>query len=78
MQGWGVGDSNIRLRFFIIFFAGIVALGAILFWKSQLLFVAEYQEFPKTHFQVETRKQNIFKQIELQNQILEDLKNEYN
>ncbi len=78
MKGWGVSDNNIKLRFFIIFFAGIVVLGAILFWKSQLLFVSEYQEFPKTQYQIKTRKQNILKQIELQNQMLENLKKEYN
>ncbi|PIR96476.1 MAG: hypothetical protein COT92_00945 [Candidatus Doudnabacteria bacterium CG10_big_fil_rev_8_21_14_0_10_42_18] len=74
MLGYRIKDSNIRLRFFVIIFMGILAFGAVLFWKSQLLFVAEYQEFPITHYQVETRKQNLFKQIEFQNKMMRDSK----
>ncbi len=74
LLGYRVKDLNIRLRFFVIIFMGIIAFGAVLFWKSQLLFVAEYQEFPVTNYQVQRKKQNLLKQMEMQNQLLRDLK----
>lgn len=62
LQGWGVSDSNTRLRFFFIFFVGVVAFAVILFWRGQLLFVAEYQEFPLTQKQWKIKKENYLKQ----------------
>lgn len=41
-----VRDPNFRLRFLIIVFMGVMALGAVLFWRSKLLLSAEYVEIP--------------------------------
>jgi hypothetical protein len=44
-----VTTGNFRLRFFLIFFSGIVALGSVLYWRSQLLWSQEYVEFPQDY-----------------------------
>ncbi len=43
--GSGLSDKNIRLRFLTYIFLGILALGLILYWKSQLFLTTEYVEF---------------------------------
>jgi hypothetical protein len=62
LTGSQVSDPNFLLRFALIIFSGTIAFGAVLFWKSQLLLAAEYQEMPTTHKQVKVKKQNIIKQ----------------
>lgn len=57
-EGSGVHDPNFRFRFFFIIFCGIIAWGAINIWKGELLFAAEYQEFPVTHEQRQIVKEN--------------------
>lgn len=44
LQGSGLHDKNARLRFFIYAFMGIMALGSVLYWRTQLLFVSEYDQ----------------------------------
>jgi hypothetical protein len=46
MTGYAVTDTNCRLRFFLIIFMGMMALGAVLFWRSRLLMSAEYVDVP--------------------------------
>lgn len=46
LYGWGVKDSNFRLRFFSIVFMGLMAFGAVLYWRSQLLLSSEYVDVP--------------------------------
>lgn len=42
IQGTSLKDTNIRLRFFSVAFMGILAFGAVLYWRSKLLENAEY------------------------------------
>lgn len=42
MAGSGLSDKNVRLRFFTYIFMGILALGSVLYWKTQLLRNSEY------------------------------------
>jgi hypothetical protein len=58
LYGSAVKDPNFRLRFFLIVFAGVITWGAVNFWKGELLFAAEYQEFPVTHEQIRIKKEN--------------------
>ncbi|HMQ01866.1 MAG TPA: hypothetical protein PKD79_02225 [Candidatus Doudnabacteria bacterium] len=45
IQGLGLHDKNVRLRFLIYIFFGIAALGSVLYWRTQALTNAEYVEF---------------------------------
>lgn len=45
IQGTGLSDKNVRLRFFGIIFAGIIASGAILYWRQATLTNAEFVQF---------------------------------
>lgn len=51
-------EAGFRLRLFLILLAGLVAMGAVLVWRSSLLLVSDYQEFPVTHAQRQEAKQN--------------------
>lgn len=42
IQGTGLHDQNVRFRFFAIVFVGILAFGAVLYWRSATLSSAEY------------------------------------
>ena len=67
IQGTHLIDSNPRLRFFMIFAGGIVALVAIIYWRQQTLKQADYVEFPmhdKVHANSELRSKNF--QLEVQ------------
>jgi hypothetical protein len=44
LQGTGLQDKNVRLRFFIYIFMGVVALGSVLYWRTTLLVVSEYDQ----------------------------------
>jgi len=79
LGGARVADSNFRLRFCLIIFSGIVALGSILYWRSKLLVSQEYVDFP----QHKTKPTSLLKvkapATTEQNQRLEkDLNNEQN
>ena len=39
--------SNFRLRFFLVFLAGLLAFASIIYWRSQLYVSQEYVEFPQ-------------------------------
>ncbi len=45
IQGSGLSDKNVRLRFLTYIFMGVVAFGAVLYWRSQTMISAEYVEF---------------------------------
>lgn len=45
--GTGLTTTNSYFRMFIIAFAGIMVFGVLISWRSQVLFNAEYVEFPK-------------------------------
>jgi hypothetical protein len=47
LGGGRITDPNFRLRFFLIFFAGLIALASILYWRSKLLLSQEYVDFPQ-------------------------------
>ena len=49
IQGTGLTDKNARLRFFGVVFMGIVAFGAVLYWRQAALSSAEYVEPPAKH-----------------------------
>ncbi len=61
--GSQVRDPNYRLRFFIIMTAGAVAFGAVLSWKSSILFASEYQDMPVTSQQLKIKKENQQKRL---------------
>ena len=44
LQGSGLHEKNVRLRFFAYIFMGIIALGSVLYWRTQLMVNAEYGE----------------------------------
>lgn len=75
--GTRVSSPNYILRFSVLVFSGIISVSCVLFWKSQLLFAAEYQELPVTHEQIKLKKENKLKQQKmakglLKNKTLED------
>lgn len=45
IQGSGLSDKNVRLRFLSYLFIGVAAFGVILYWRSQLMLASEYVEF---------------------------------
>ncbi len=47
LGGGRVSDPNYRLRFFLIFLGGLIALASILYWRSKLLLSQEYVDFPQ-------------------------------
>ena len=67
LTGYGVRDTNFTFRFFLIVFCGIIAFGAVLTWRTQLLLASDYQGDPITKKSLELERQNIKirKQIEL-------------
>lgn len=48
IQGSGLSDKNVRLRFLSYIFMGVLAFGAILYWRTQLMLTTEYVEFGTT------------------------------
>ena len=44
IQGSGLSDKNTRLRFFAVIFMGIIAFGAVVYWRQVTLTSAEYAE----------------------------------
>jgi hypothetical protein len=47
LSGNRVTDGSFRVRFLLIFFSGLVALGSVIYWRSQLLISQEYVDFPQ-------------------------------
>jgi len=45
--GSGLTSNNNYFRMFVVIFAGIMTFGVLISWRSQVLFNAEYVEFPK-------------------------------
>ncbi len=68
--GSNVKNSNYILRLALLFFVGLTAFGSVVFWKSQLMFASEYQEFPKTHEQMKVRKENILIRAKMARQFI--------
>ena len=62
IAGSGVKDPNFVLRFSSIVFFGVLAFGAVLFWRSSLIFASEYQDVPVSHEQVALKNRNEQKQ----------------
>jgi hypothetical protein len=52
LTGSHVYDTNFRLRFLMIFLIGVVAIGSVVYWRSQLIFSQEYVEFPQDNRRV--------------------------
>ena len=69
LYGSAVKETNYVLRFAIIVFTGIIASSSVLFWKSQLFFVSEYQEMPVTQQQIKLKKQNLLIQGKMQKKL---------
>lgn len=49
IQGTGLTDKNTRLRFFSLVFMGIIAFGAVLYWRHTAITTSEYAEPPIRH-----------------------------
>lgn len=56
--GSGVKDPNFVYRILIILVMGVLAFGAILYWRVQLYLAASYQDLPVTHKQIKIINQN--------------------
>jgi len=65
LTGYAVKDPNYVLRFAIIIFMGVIAVGSVLFWRSETLMASDYQEFPVTHEQRKIKKENEKKQAKM-------------
>lgn len=66
--GSQVKEANYILRFSIAAFLIIILFGSILFWKSQLMLAAEYQDMPVTEYQIKIKKENLKKQEQMKKQ----------
>lgn len=44
MAGSGLSDKNVRLRFLMYIFMGVIALGSVMYWKVKLFENSEYVE----------------------------------
>lgn len=67
LAGSGIGIANFKLRFFVLVFFGIAALGSVLYWRQKTLLASTYAEFPihnKTASKGDLRSKNF--QIEVQ------------
>lgn len=42
MAGSGLKDKNVRLRFFIYIFMGLIAFGSVMYWRVKLIKNSEY------------------------------------
>lgn len=73
IQGTGLRDKNVRLRFFGIIFLGVIAFASVLYWRQATITNAEYVGFdiPKStkkhpsfnsmksdHYQLEVEETN--------------------
>ena len=58
LTGSRVKDSNYIFRFSIIAFIGIIAGAGVLYWKSQLLLVSDFKEFPESNQMRQIREEN--------------------
>ena len=71
LLGSEVRDANVKLRFCVIVFMAVLALGSVLFWKAQLMMATDYEDMPVTHEQVKVKKSNLLKQQEIQRKLME-------
>jgi hypothetical protein len=56
--GSGVRDPNLPLRLMLIVFGGILAIGAVSYWRAELYVAADYQPMPVTHQQIKIIDEN--------------------
>jgi hypothetical protein len=47
LTGTGVSNPNRNLRFLMIIFVGVMAFGAVMYWRHHALIAEEYVEFPE-------------------------------
>jgi hypothetical protein len=66
ITGSGVNDPNLKFRFLVIMTLGILAVGSVLYWRSQLFLAAEYQDLPVTRPELEIKKKNEIKKKSFQ------------
>ena len=71
IAGSGVSDPNLKFRFLLTVFIGIVLLSVIEFWKESLFTNSEYQAMPVTHEQILIQKENHQKQL-TENQMIKE------
>lgn len=46
LAGNNIGIANFQLRFFVLVFFGIAALGSVLYWRQQTLIASTYVDIP--------------------------------
>jgi hypothetical protein len=46
IYGTGLKDTNLKFRMLLIFFGGMAAFGAIIYWRQATLRQADYTELP--------------------------------
>ncbi len=55
IAGTNVYAKNVRLRFLSYIFLGVIALGSLLYWKSQLYLTTEYVDLQPTKHTLRNR-----------------------
>lgn len=61
IQGTGLSDKNVRLRFLSYIFMGVLAFGVILYWRSQLMLSTEYVQFDNQTTKNKSKKSDVMK-----------------
>ena len=56
--GDGVHDRNLQFRLLMIGSMGVLAFGAVMYWRTQLDLTSGYQPLPVTHQQIKIIDQN--------------------
>ncbi len=67
--GSGVRDGNTQFRILSISAMGVLAIGAVLYWRSQLMLASDYQGVQVSHEQTKILNQNRARQQALQKSI---------
>ena len=69
ITGPGVKDPNIIYRICLLVFCGVLAAGAVLYWREELYSASAYQPLPVTHQQIKIVDANRAEQKLLQQQL---------
>ncbi len=60
IAGTGVGNANVRLRIYTLFFLAVFGFSAMLYWKAQLYLSSDYVDLPD-HMQTQKHTSKINK-----------------
>jgi hypothetical protein len=75
IAGTNIHDKDFRFRMYAIVLAGVAAFGSILFWRTQTLLSADYQDFGVSRVErehVDAAKKNVSNKLKMQTDISKD------